>query len=113
MHAVRVSWPSAADVSRSSTKSGSPGRYMSIASGPNVDSSPRMTTVAAPARTGGRTTGSTCIGGDHVTVARGAEADDHLRHQQDEHEPDGRRPRPGQIMQRAHPQRPDRGDQVA
>ncbi len=51
MHPVRVSWPVEALAPRSRVSEGRPGRYMSIDSGPNADSAPRIRTTwrGAPA----------------------------------------------------------------
>src|SRR4051812_22169894 len=52
-HAVSVSWTAHAGASRPRPSPGSPGRYMSIDSGPNALSAPRMrTTCARPPRRG-------------------------------------------------------------
>src|SRR5690349_5488517 len=49
MHAVSVSCPVEADAPKSRVSAGSPGRYMSIDSGPNADRPPRITINFRPA----------------------------------------------------------------
>jgi hypothetical protein len=49
-HAVSVTCTADADVSRSRARSGSPGRYMSIDSGANADSAPRISTSSGDVR---------------------------------------------------------------
>ncbi len=66
MQPVSVNWPVDAESPRSRVNDGSPGRYMSIESGPNADRAPRISVKRRPGRLAvGSTAGA--VAADSVT----------------------------------------------